>query len=91
MIVKTCMGSKLPFIYLLSTVFIVYYIDVIAYTVIYNWSNWGWTMGLDTEDEKPLHFYANLLIAFGCFVFYEGHWLFSWRYFEISEFLASQN
>ena len=32
-----------------------------------------------------------MLNCFGGFIFYEAHWLFSWRYWEVSEFLASQN
>jgi hypothetical protein len=60
----------------------------IVMTLLFNWSTYGWTEGLDKDQEKNLSLASNVLSCFGAFIFYEVHWLFSWRYWEISEFLA---
>ena len=45
---KTYMGSKLPFVFLISSVFILYYVNQICMTLVYNWANFGWTQGVST-------------------------------------------
>ena len=41
LLVRTCRGSKLPFIYLISAIFILYYALYITQLVFYNWYLFG--------------------------------------------------
>ena len=72
LVIRNCFGSKFRIIYCIGVIFIVN----VTFTV------------LSDIDEMCNYGYGYLLDGFSSFLYYLVHWIFTWRYWCVSESLA---
>jgi hypothetical protein len=88
LLVKTAFGSRLPFLFLISSLQVIYYIIAIVNVVIYNWASLGLSRGLNTSQIEQYKHCNSIIAAIGTGLYYETHWLFAWRYWQVAEVLS---
>jgi hypothetical protein len=87
-LLRTIFGSKLPFLYLISLSFLLNCLLGIVKVIVDDWYHFGYTKGLTQPQIKQLGNDKIYLDSLEKFLYYEVHWLFAWRYWQVSETLA---
>ena len=83
-------GSRLTFILVVSGLLALGFFVGIANGVLENWAMLGWNKVQPWEEtwyNVSVVYYV--CCGFGSWCYYQAHWMFSWRYFKVSQLLSS--
>ena len=84
LLVRTLIGSRLPFVIGLSSLFIGFYICTITAIVLENW----YYEEEDLTKKARIRIGNDVMSCVANFLFYEAQWIFAWRYWKVSELLS---
>ena len=88
-VVVNYQGGRHAFVYWLCALILAANAIYIACDVLDNWAELGHSeKGISIEKAEDFTKLQLGVAELGSFLYYEGHWLFAWRYFKISESVA---
>ena len=86
---RNTMGAKLPFVYLLSALFLGDFALFIVAFILENWITFGVSQkGLSPDVLPKLDKTFYVFLFCGDILYFQAHWVFCWRYWKVANLLA---
>ena len=88
--VKTMCGAKLPFILVISGLSVLSFAFGIMAVFFENWALFGSSeKGIPKKAQDSFWTAMNVSSSLGCALYYQTHWIFSWRYWKVATLVSS--